>query len=406
MRWLLTLPEPIDLGRLPCLSLRYRASGHLVPSTYAVWLGGKRSGARGDAAIALSAGELQADGAWHHLASKLSAAFPVTQLAVGLDCDGDEARLTLDCISFSSRPLCVSIRQSLDYEPLGAVWPPGKNGFIAAAVEVRGGRASPFLGQRLGLSDWFETDRIRVGEVPLVVERDLGRIQHSPLATFGDLAVKLPPGVREVYLLTAAAVPVTEPWGIDPARPKRQDVLDVPEKVFFEIRYATGPADRVLPLDAATGQWGLKRGLSLSVVHPDPTRHATELLLADRMQTATFALVGVTLRTAAPRIAEPNWNVLSRGLAAGVSCHTACGLAARKPAHDRSPSPPAPVPRGRREFWNDRRGWRPAGPVRHSAGTPLVSAGRAQHRRRVSVLAGAAVPGHAGRAKAVNSCSA
>ena len=328
------LPEPIDLRRLPCLSLRYRASGHLVNSTYAIWLGGKRSGTAGDSAIALSAGEgWQTDGAWHNLSSKLSATFTATQSAVGLDCDGDEARLTLDSISFSSKPLRFSVRQSLSYEPLAAAWPPGKNGYIAAPVEVRGGTASPFFHERLGLSDWFETDRIRVGEVPLVVERDLGRLRHSPLATFGDLKLTMPAGVREVYLLMAAAAPATEPWGIDPARPKLQDVLDVPEKVFFEVRYDTGPPDRVLPLDASTGQWGLRRGLSLSVVHPDPTRHATELLLADRMQTATFAIVGVTFRTITPRIAEPNWNDLSRGLAATGHAHP--------------PLPPAPLPLAR-----------------------------------------------------------
>jgi hypothetical protein len=335
MRWLLKLPEPIDLRRLPCVSFRYRASGQLVPSTYAVWLGGKGSGVAGDSVIAVSAGDLRGDGAWHALSTKVSAGFIATQLAVGLDCDGDEARLTLDAISFSSRPLRFSTGQSLDYAPLGAAWPAGKSGFIAAPVEIQGGTASPFFAQRLGLSDWFETDRIRVGQVPLVVERDLGRLQHSPLATFGDLRLKLPPGVREVYLLMAAAAPATEPWGLDPARPKLQDVLNVPEKLFFEIRYDTGSADRVLPLDAATGQWGLRRGLSLSVVHPDPARRATELLLADRMQTATFAIVGATMRTAAPRIAEPNWNDLSRGLApVDRSCSTAapgCGSRLTQP---------------------------------------------------------------------------
>ena len=336
MRWLVTLPEPIDLGRLPCLSLRYRAAGHPVRSTYAVWLGDQRSGARGKSTIALSAGDLQFDGTWHNLASKLSTAFMATQLAVGLDCDGDEARLTLDSISFSSRPLRPSVRQSLEYEPLAGEWPPGKDGFLVAPAEIRGGRPSPFLAQRLASSDWFQADRIRVGGVPLAVERDLGRIQHSPLATFGDLRLKLPPGVREVYLLVAAATPATEPWGIDPARPKLQEVLDVPEKVFFEVRYGAGPADRVLPLDAATGKWGLRRGLSLSVVHPDPARHATELLLADRMQTAMFAIVGVTLRTAAPRIAEPSWNELSRGLAS-------CSAAAPGCEH-RSAQPRAAVP--------------------------------------------------------------
>ncbi len=116
-----------------------------------------------------------------------------------------------------------------------------------------------------------------------------------------------------MYLLVANSAPPTEPWGIDWAHPKPQEILDVPEKVCYEIRYDSGPPDRVLPLDAVTQQWGLRRGLSVSVVHPDPSRRATELVLHDRMQTASFAILAATLRTAEPRLRAPDWESLAYG---------------------------------------------------------------------------------------------
>ena len=50
---------------------------------------------------------------------------------------------------------------------------------------------------------------------------------QTSTAQFGELSLKLPSDVREVYLLTAAAAPATEPWGIDwmqpaPARSARR----------------------------------------------------------------------------------------------------------------------------------------------------------------------------------------
>jgi hypothetical protein len=314
MRWLLTMPEPIDLGRLRHLTVRYKASGQLAPTTYAVWLGGKRSGATQDACISLLAGDLKTDGAWHNLSLTPSGTFAAVELAIGLDCAGDEADMTLDTIHFSSRPRRWNLAQVLDYKPWDEPWPAGQEGFVAVPVTIAGGRPSPFLAQRLDLADWFKTERVIVGGVPFVVERDVGRIPQSPMGEFGVLSLELPAGVREVCLLTAAAAPPTEPWGIDWKNPRPQEVLDVPEKVFYEIRYETGPPERVLPLDAVTGKWGMKRGLSVNVVHPDPARHATTLVLHDRMQTASFAILGATMRTQAPRIAEPNWDRLSSGI--------------------------------------------------------------------------------------------
>lgn len=313
MRWLLPTPEPIDLVKLPYLSLRYRATGQLAPTTYAVWLGGVRTAGKSNSVVPLLAGHLKTDGVWHNLDLKLSAPFAAVQVAIGLDCEGDAARLTLGPLRFASQSRRWSLAESLDYETLSRP-PAGKNGFAVGPARVVGGKPSPFLAQRLGLSDWFDAEQVSVGGTPFVVQRDLAALCQTPLAGFGELSLGLPAGVKEIYLLTAAAAPPTEPWGIDWKSPKPQEMLDVPEKVFYEIRYESGPPERVLALDAATGRWGMKRGVSVNVVHPDPSRRATALLLCDRMQTASFAIVGATMRKESPRVAEPNWDRLSAGL--------------------------------------------------------------------------------------------
>ena len=44
----------------------------------------------------------------------------------------------------------------------------------------------------------------------------------------------------------------------------------------------------------------MRRGLSVTVAHPDPQRKPTELVLCDRMQTASFAIVAATMLRDSP----------------------------------------------------------------------------------------------------------
>ena len=334
MRWLLALPRPVDLTKLPHLSLRYRAAGQVAPTTYAIWLGDRAAGTGGSSVIALHAGRLKADDRWHTITAKVKSAFVATHLAVGLDCAGREAMLVFDTIRFGSRPPRWTIAEMLPREALTQSWPAGKDGFVVERVSVAGGKPSPFLRQRLKLSGWFASRHIVAERVPFVVETDAAKIPQTSTGGFGALSVRLPAKAREVYLLTAAAAPPTEPWGIKWRAPRPVEMLDVPEKVFYEIRYDRGPADRVLPLDAATGQWGMKRGLRVNVVHPDASRRPTQLLLHDRMQTASFAIVGLTILKDTPRITEPDWDHLRLG---PVSLHALAAAVSPPPVQPSEP---------------------------------------------------------------------
>lgn len=311
MRWLVTAPQPVDLARTPYLSLRYRVTGDMGPETYAIWMGDMASGSGGSSVVALAPVDLKCDGAWHTVQVEVKKKFVAPYLAIGVDCLATPAALTLGNLTFTSSPRRWTVAETLPYEARAGAWTDGEGGFRVLPQTSTGGQASPFLLQRLDLEDWFTAGEVTVNGVPFRVPTDPAQVAVTGTAGFGELTFPLPAGTGEVYLLAAAAAPPTEPWGIDWANPRPQDLLNVPEKVYYEIRYAQGPPDRVLPLDAASGQWGLRRGLSVSVVHPDPKRKATALVLHDRMQTASFGIVGATLRTGAALVAEPTWKALS-----------------------------------------------------------------------------------------------
>ena len=311
MRWLVTLPQPVDLSRTARLSLRYRASGDLGRETYAVWLGNQESGSGGASVIAVGADRIQADGRWQTLQLEVNAKFTAGYLAIGLDALGETAEMELGNLTFTSQPRRWSIAEILAPVVAGAPWPAGAGGFTPLPLAITGGRPSPFLAQRLELTDWFAATDVTLGGVPFRVPATAIGVSVTPTGQSGDVSLALPAPVSELYLLLAAAVPPTEPWGIDPARPRPQEWLEVPEKVSFEIRYTEGPPDQVLPLDAASGRWGLARGLSVSVVHPDPRRQATEIVLREAMQTGSFGIVAATQFSGPPRVTEPDWSSLA-----------------------------------------------------------------------------------------------
>ncbi len=316
MRWPLTLPTPVDLAATPYISFRYKATGTLAQTTYAIWVGDDPTGATGHSAAVVMPSDLRADGEWHNFTTRVADSFKATQLAVGLDSAANEATMTLDTITFSSSQPVWPIATMLPYTARPAAWPAGRDGLTVVPLSVTGGRQSAFLQRRLEIADWFSAPRITVDGIPFDVAPDPAQVQSTGTSEMMALSLKLPSSAKEIYLLTAAMAPAAEPWGIDSQHPRPQEYLTEPEKVVLEVRYTQGPPDFVLPL-TTSGRWGMKRGLSVCVVHPDPQRQPTELLLHDRMETASFAILGVSSRasssvsTAAPRVTEPNWTNLS-----------------------------------------------------------------------------------------------
>lgn len=309
MRWRVALPRPAELRALPCLTVRYRAIGAVGARTYAIWLGDRAAGSGGHSLIALPSGSLRADGRWHRFETRLAADWTATHLAVGLDSDGGAATLELGPVTFSVESLKEPLARMLPYQTLPAPWPAGRDGWTPLPPAT-GGRGGARLPDQLGLADWFTSDAVTVRGVPFTVATDPTRVQRTGTTDLDELTLPLPPGTRELYLLTAVAAPADEPFGIDWRHPRPMEVLDVPEKLVCEIRYETGPPDQVLPV-MTTGGWGVPRGVEVVVVHPDPTRRPTTLIWHDCMRTASFGILAATARFDAPRVSEPNWDGLN-----------------------------------------------------------------------------------------------
>jgi hypothetical protein len=310
MRWPVALRAPVDLARTPCLSLRYRATGGLVRTGYTIWLGDDPAGSGGRAVVALNPGDLVADGRWHTTSVRLGSPFAVTHLAVGLDCDGAAAELTLGDLTFSSRPRRWSAQEMLPHRAMAGAWPTG----FRALPEPTGGRPASSLWPRIGLQGWFKPANAEAAGAPFRLPSVPDAVRQTGTGDLGSLTVRLDGPCREAYLLTAVAAPEKEPFGLEANNPRKQELLSEPEKALVEIRYASGPPDRMVPVDAATGLRGLPRGLAVCVVHPDATRKPVSLTLLDRMQTASVALVAATAWSGAPRVPEPRWKALSAAI--------------------------------------------------------------------------------------------
>ncbi len=311
MRWHTALPEPVDLSGAHLMSLRYRVAGTPAATGYAIWLGTSASGTGGRSSIAMPARDLIADGRWHTVTLDVRQDYTATEIAFGLDCESEQATMTLGDITFSSRPPLWPLADLLPHTASDAPWPAGHDGLTPLQAPMAGGAPSVFARRRLELADWFSSRHVTVAGVPFAVPESLEAVPFSGTAEKATLHMELPPDVKEIYLLTAATAPATEPFGIFANSPRPQHILDVPEKVVCEIRYEQGPPDFMLPVEVVSGRWGVKRGLGVHVVHPAPGRRPTMLLWHDRMQTTGFAVPAVTLSTAEPMVAEPSWEHLN-----------------------------------------------------------------------------------------------
>lgn len=306
MRWVGPLPAPVDLRTNPYISFRYRLTGSALGSGYAFWLGSEKTGPDEKAVIPAYLKDLTADGAWHQRTVRLDAAFVAGRIAVGLDGLGESVELRLSSLVFGPRPPRWPVAELCPHSPMRERWPDGKNGFTCIPLGRQGASPAPFLAQRLGLEDWFAAREVLVDGVPFHVPAREEDLWHTGTAVKGDVALPLPPKGREICLLVAVAAPATEPFGLEPAEhPKLQERLAHAEKVVCEVEYTSGPPDLLMPVVASPAGYGLKRGIGVHVLHPDPGRTPRRLLVHDRMQTADVAVLGLTINEGRNRVAEP-----------------------------------------------------------------------------------------------------
>lgn len=324
MRWTGALPQALDLGQTPVVTYRYRLTGWPAQVGYALWLGSDPDGARGPAWVAATPANLIADGRWHTGVAHASSAFVATHVAVGIDCVGPRVGLELGLLSSGNRVPPVPLGTLLaNRRAAAADW----RGFRPGTAITGGREARGFVG-RIGVSGWFSDGNVLAGGIPFAVGSQDSAIRATGYGDGAPIVVRLPQRCSELYLLTAVACPDREPFGLDANSPRPQDRLAVPEKAYVELRYTTGPPDRVLAREVSEGRYGFARGLAVHVVRPAPGRSLASVSLVDRMQTASIGLLAATARVGrattpvvATALVPPAWRnpKASQSLQVGLS---------------------------------------------------------------------------------------
>lgn len=306
MRWTSRLPQLVDFAKLPYVSMRYRAQGDFGPWGYVFYLGAKDKDGKPKSVYAMQPGDVAADGRWHVFSTRLDGKETATGgVAVGIDALSPRAEIELDYIQFSNSPQRAPIAESLEAQRRPHPWPDGRQGFTTIDLS-KGLKSNPYLLPRMGIGAWFDQSEISVEGIPFRVPVDPLAIPSTGTAEEDDLAVPLKGTSNEVLLLLAAAFPYSEYFGSNGQRMTPLKWLDEPERATVELVYADGDRDELLPLHAASRQYGFAHALALYAVHPNPKKQLVTLVLHDRLANGALGIAGITLNTGEPRVAEPN----------------------------------------------------------------------------------------------------
>lgn len=305
MRWSSQLSRPIDFAKLPYVTVRYRAKGEFGPSGYVFYLGANDKDGQRKSVYAMQPGDVVADGRWHVFSQRLEGKEVTTgAVAVGIDAISPQAELELDYVQFSSQPVRAPIIESFDSEQRDGPWPGGRDGLTTVALPP-GKKVSPYLLPRMGVGAWFQHGEIAVDGIPFRVRTDPLAIPSTGTVDEDDLEVALAGSCNEILLLLAAAFPHAEFFGSSARRMTPLKQLDEPERATLELVYADGERDELLPLQAVTGRYGFAHDLTLYSVRPSENKQLARLILHDRLANGSLGIVGVTLNSGKPRIAEP-----------------------------------------------------------------------------------------------------
>jgi len=306
MRWSAVPPKGLDTGKMPYVSVRYRARGRFGPYGYAFYLGvvppGKKERV---SAYPMEPGDVEGDGVWHVFHKKLDEKGIGTSMAVGIDALSPEAEIEMDYIEFSSHPAKTPIEDVLAFEKRPGPWPAGKDGFHALPLPKDAAHPNHFMIPRMGIGSWFDTPHVTVAGIPFEVPTDPAGMLASGSVDEGELTVGLPPGTTEVLLLMAASFPRGEFFGANWRRPAPLPILSEPERMTIELVYPDGSSDRMLPVHVTKKAYGVGHDIAAYAVHPSKGRSPSKLILHDNMRNAGFGIVGLTANTGQPRVAEP-----------------------------------------------------------------------------------------------------
>ncbi|NUQ63492.1 MAG: hypothetical protein HUU20_13520, partial [Pirellulales bacterium] len=297
MKWLWTLPEPVALDTRRYVSLRYRANGLSARGEYALAAIGKPGGDAPGYTALIDSPELISDGRWHVVNVDLREASAVVPAASGLalqvQADQPDASLELAEIRIADTMQFSLLADAFDLET-GASW----QGFHSVGLDGLADRRSAAWLRHLRISGWFDGPEATVQGVPLAVLRNEQDLAATGIREKGELRVPVGGKACEIYLVLLAALVGDEEPAYGPGR--FTAIRDV-DRFRLRVEYSDGSVDECLPMNAATGRFGVASGAQILVAAADPARPIASLVLCDLAKQAGFALAAVTLRTDGPR---------------------------------------------------------------------------------------------------------
>ncbi|NOZ21028.1 MAG: hypothetical protein GXP25_08055 [Planctomycetes bacterium] len=306
MRWSAAVPKGLDIGKMPFVSLRYRAKGKFGPWGYAFYMSAVDDKGKKASTYVMKPGDVDGDDHWHVFHAKLDEKGIGGTMAVGIDCLSPEAEIEMDYIEYSSLPPKTPIDEMLTFEKREATWPKGKDGLSTLPVSSDGLVPNHFMIPRMGIGSWFDTPHITAEGIPFEVPTDPSAMLASGTVGEDDLAVDLPPDTKEVLLLIAAAFPYGEKFGANWRRPTPLRILNEPERLTIQLIYADGTSEHMLPIHVVKSEYGVGHDIAVYAVHPAPGRAPSRLVFHDNMRNACFGLLGVTANAGQPRFREPD----------------------------------------------------------------------------------------------------
>jgi len=293
MKWSWDLPEPVALEGHRYVSMRYRATGARPVGDYALCVLGKpRSDAPGYMAVIGSA-ELVCDGRWHTLDADIrhvAAQIPdASALAVQLQASAPDAALEVAHIRLVNARVPTKLADAVDWRP-GARF----DGFQAVPVAPVAKSRSRSWCSHLRLADWFAESAVTAHGIPFSLVSADADLAATPLRGKSELRFPTDATANEVYLLMLSAFTGEE----EPAygSGKLRAIHDV-DRFRLRLEYADGTADECLPMNVATGQFGVVQGPQVVVAAADRSKRLEAVVLADMVKQAAFAVAGVTART-------------------------------------------------------------------------------------------------------------
>jgi len=293
---------PVELQPFRFAAIRYRAHHLAGWGDYFVWLGGQSHGQHREHAV-VSLDQLRDDGAWHVAVVPLRTNFTAAELALQVSSDEERGEVWLDRITFSShKPLL----DPQDLLPIAPDWTasrlsPGCCRVVDLATLANASAAS--LLDELELRHWLAPGRVTVRGIPFQTLAAATNILTTTDNIADVPAIPINAAGSELYWLMAASLPDRSFTGVLGSAPLRR--FNNPERFVFQVHYADGLTDDMVPVCLGSSANEIQHGLQVYCLPNLRRVEVTRVDLRNRIESARFVVVAVTMNTGAWLTAVP-----------------------------------------------------------------------------------------------------